>query len=263
MLAATPVLGGVFTPHCAAIHPSRLVRGLARVVEASGVSIFEQTRVRSIAPGRVETDVGTVSAEVVLRATEGYTARARGAAAHRRAGVLADGRDRAAVGGAVGVDRARGPADVQRRPAPDHLRPAHGRRTAGVRRARGAVPLRVAHPSVVRRRAAGLRGPPHGAARDAPAAAGRGVHPPVGRLPRHRPRLGRVGGARPPHRDRLGGRVRRRRRRPPPTSPAAPSPTWSRGPTATWSPSPGSTTAAGPGSPSRCAGWASTQACAR
>ncbi len=73
MLAATPVLGGVFTPHCAAIHPSRLVRGLARVVEANGVSIFEHTRVLSIAPGRVETEVGAVQAEVVLRATEGYT----------------------------------------------------------------------------------------------------------------------------------------------------------------------------------------------
>jgi glycine/D-amino acid oxidase-like deaminating enzyme len=73
MLAATPVLGGSFTPHCAVVHPSRLVRGLARVVEASGVPIFEQTPVLSIAPGRVETEAGTVSAEVVLRATEGYT----------------------------------------------------------------------------------------------------------------------------------------------------------------------------------------------
>ncbi len=98
MLAATPVLGGAFTPHCAAIHPSRLVRGLARVVEASGVPIFEHTRVRSIAPGRVETDAGTVRAEVVLRATEGYTPGLDGPAARRRPGVLADGRDRAALG---------------------------------------------------------------------------------------------------------------------------------------------------------------------
>ncbi len=73
MLAASPVLGGSFTPHCAVIHPSRLVRGLARVVEASGVPIFEQTRVLSIAPGTVRTEQGTVRAEVVLRATEGYT----------------------------------------------------------------------------------------------------------------------------------------------------------------------------------------------
>ena len=73
MLAADRVLGGAFTPHCAAIHPSRLVRGLARLVEASGVTIFEQTRVHSIRPGQVETDAGTLRADYVLRATEGYT----------------------------------------------------------------------------------------------------------------------------------------------------------------------------------------------
>jgi glycine/D-amino acid oxidase-like deaminating enzyme len=74
MLAAESVLGGAFTPHCAAIHPARLVRGLARVVETAGVQVFEKTRVRSIGPGQVETDTATVRAEVVLRATEGYTA---------------------------------------------------------------------------------------------------------------------------------------------------------------------------------------------
>ena len=78
MLAADGVLGAAYTPHCAAIHPARLVRGLARVVEASGVAIFERTRVYGIQPGRVETAVGTVTAEVVLRATEGYTPRLNG-----------------------------------------------------------------------------------------------------------------------------------------------------------------------------------------
>lgn len=74
VLAAENVLGGSFTPHCAAIHPARLVRGLARVVEAAGVPIFERTRVHGIEAGRVETDAGTVRAGIVLRATEGYTA---------------------------------------------------------------------------------------------------------------------------------------------------------------------------------------------
>jgi glycine/D-amino acid oxidase-like deaminating enzyme len=78
LLAAENVLGGSFTPHCAAIHPARLVRGLARVVEASGVPIFEKTRVHGIEAGRVETDAGTVRAGIVLRATEGYTARLDG-----------------------------------------------------------------------------------------------------------------------------------------------------------------------------------------
>jgi glycine/D-amino acid oxidase-like deaminating enzyme len=70
---ATRVLGGTFTPHCAAIHPARLVRGLARVVERAGVTVHESTEVRSIAPGLVHTDRGRVRADVVIRATEGYT----------------------------------------------------------------------------------------------------------------------------------------------------------------------------------------------
>ena len=78
MLSADSVLGGAFTPHCAVVHPARLVRGLARVVESAGVRIFEQTRVRAIAPGMVETDHGTVRAGIVLRATEGYTSRLAG-----------------------------------------------------------------------------------------------------------------------------------------------------------------------------------------
>ena len=81
LLAAEPVLGAAFTPHCATVHPARLVRGLARVVEAAGVHVFEQTPVLGIQPGRVETPAGTVRADVVLRATEGYTPRLRG---HRR-----------------------------------------------------------------------------------------------------------------------------------------------------------------------------------
>lgn len=78
ILAAEPVLGGTYTPHCAVIHPARLVRGLARVVETSGVALFEHTRVLGIEPGQVRTDAGTVRAEVVLRATEGYTPRLAG-----------------------------------------------------------------------------------------------------------------------------------------------------------------------------------------
>jgi len=78
LMAAEHVLGGSFTPHCAAVHPSRLVRGLARVVEASGVRVFEQTTVRRIRPGHVETHAGTVRAEIVVRATEGYTPRLGG-----------------------------------------------------------------------------------------------------------------------------------------------------------------------------------------
>ena len=35
-IAVAGQLGAVYTPHCAAIHPARLARGLAEVVERSG-----------------------------------------------------------------------------------------------------------------------------------------------------------------------------------------------------------------------------------
>jgi glycine/D-amino acid oxidase-like deaminating enzyme len=65
--------GAVFTPHCASLHPARLVRGLADVVEGRGVRIFEATRAFRIDPGRVVTPGGLVSAPTILRATEAYT----------------------------------------------------------------------------------------------------------------------------------------------------------------------------------------------
>ncbi len=68
-------LGGMFMSHCAAIHPAKLVRGLAEVVERLGVRIYELSPVRSIGERTVLTDSGQVRAGVVLRATEGYTPR--------------------------------------------------------------------------------------------------------------------------------------------------------------------------------------------
>jgi glycine/D-amino acid oxidase-like deaminating enzyme len=72
-LRASRVEGGTLVRHCAALHPARLVRGLARVVERRGATIYEGTTVVRAAPRRVETDRGTVRANVVLLATEGYT----------------------------------------------------------------------------------------------------------------------------------------------------------------------------------------------
>ena len=79
---ATDVLGGVYSPDCAALHPARLVRGLARAVERLGVTVHEDTRVTHLARGTIVTDRGTVTAGTVVRALEGYTARLAG---HRRA----------------------------------------------------------------------------------------------------------------------------------------------------------------------------------
>ena len=70
---AAGALGATYTPHCARIHPARLARGLAAAVERRGVDIYEQTTATSIEPRRVTTDRGDVSADVVVRATEGYT----------------------------------------------------------------------------------------------------------------------------------------------------------------------------------------------
>lgn len=74
----TPNHGALFTPHCAAIHPARLVRGLGEVVRELGVQIYEQTPVTRIGNRQIETPSGTVSANRVLRATEGYTDSIRG-----------------------------------------------------------------------------------------------------------------------------------------------------------------------------------------
>lgn len=70
---ATGVLGGTYTPHCAAIHPARLVRGLAMAAEGRGVTIYEGTPALRLRRGAVDTPFGTVRAPVVVRATEAYT----------------------------------------------------------------------------------------------------------------------------------------------------------------------------------------------
>jgi glycine/D-amino acid oxidase-like deaminating enzyme len=70
---ATNVVGGTFTPFCAAIHPARLARGLARAVERRGATIHEHTPVLEISPHSARTAHGTVRAAVVVRATEAFT----------------------------------------------------------------------------------------------------------------------------------------------------------------------------------------------
>lgn len=78
VLRGTRTVGATYTPDCAAIHPARLVRGLADAVERHGVTIHERSPVRSIEPGRAHTANGDVRAGTVIRATEGYTASLRG-----------------------------------------------------------------------------------------------------------------------------------------------------------------------------------------
>lgn len=70
--------GAVWDPHCAKVNPAKLAAGLASLVEGLGVRIFEGTRVDEILPGRAVTAEGTVSADHIIRATEGFTADLRG-----------------------------------------------------------------------------------------------------------------------------------------------------------------------------------------
>jgi len=72
------LLLGSFSPHCARIQPAKLARGLADVVERLGATVYEQTPVTRIEPGRAITPQGTLRATLILRATEGFTARMPG-----------------------------------------------------------------------------------------------------------------------------------------------------------------------------------------
>ena len=65
-------LGAVHMPHCAAIHPARLARGLAEQLEQDGVRIFERSPVSAYAGGTVRTNAGLARADTVILATEGY-----------------------------------------------------------------------------------------------------------------------------------------------------------------------------------------------
>lgn len=86
-LQAEGVLGGTFTPHCAAINPAKLSRGLADAVERRGGLIFERSRVTDIEaasagePALVRARRGQVRSPVVVRATEAWTPTLDG---HRR-----------------------------------------------------------------------------------------------------------------------------------------------------------------------------------
>ena len=82
-IGAARIVGGSFTPHCATVHPLRLARGLAEACARLGVTIREGARVVDIDDGRVTYECGgeraTLRADLVVRATEGYTASLPGA----------------------------------------------------------------------------------------------------------------------------------------------------------------------------------------
>lgn len=75
--------GALYSPHCAAIHPLKLVNGLVDRALSLGVAIVGGFTALQIDPagvaGRVEGRPQRVDAAWVVRATEGYTPRLRGA----------------------------------------------------------------------------------------------------------------------------------------------------------------------------------------
>jgi len=73
MLHVDQAKGGILMSHCAAIHPARLARGLAEVVERMGVRLYDQSAVLEVSDRQVTTAGGAIRAPVILLATEGYS----------------------------------------------------------------------------------------------------------------------------------------------------------------------------------------------
>jgi glycine/D-amino acid oxidase-like deaminating enzyme len=69
-------VGGLREEHCAVVHPAKLSRGLARVVERLGAQVYERTEVTGIDEVggriRVRTNAGAVDAEQVVLATNAW-----------------------------------------------------------------------------------------------------------------------------------------------------------------------------------------------
>jgi glycine/D-amino acid oxidase-like deaminating enzyme len=64
--------GGTFNANTAAVNPAKLVRGVADAAERRGASIYEQTTALAVEPGRVRTSHGTVRAQRIVMALDGY-----------------------------------------------------------------------------------------------------------------------------------------------------------------------------------------------
>ena len=70
-------MGACWEPHCGLLNPVKWVDALRRLADARGVKVYEGTRVETVAREggkfRVATPGGTVTAEKVVFATNGYT----------------------------------------------------------------------------------------------------------------------------------------------------------------------------------------------
>jgi glycine/D-amino acid oxidase-like deaminating enzyme len=74
-VAVGGAIGSMFNPNCATIHPGKLVRGLARVVERLGGKIYEQSTATGYTTGKrpiLHTESGDLRADVVVLCGESY-----------------------------------------------------------------------------------------------------------------------------------------------------------------------------------------------
>lgn len=69
---STVYLGGILDWDAGHLHPLRYCLGLARAAERAGATIFERTEARHVANGEVVTDRGTLRADHVVIAGNGY-----------------------------------------------------------------------------------------------------------------------------------------------------------------------------------------------
>jgi glycine/D-amino acid oxidase-like deaminating enzyme len=75
------VLGAMVVSGMTRIQPAKLVRGLAEAVERLGVRLYESTECLSYDKGEILTPKARVTAPIILRCTEGFTAGIKG---HKR-----------------------------------------------------------------------------------------------------------------------------------------------------------------------------------
>lgn len=80
-LNVSRIITASYTPHCAVVHPAKLIHGLANAVESLGVEIYENTNIAEYSERLVKTKDQQCSANIVIRATEGFTSRLK---KHRR-----------------------------------------------------------------------------------------------------------------------------------------------------------------------------------
>ena len=115
------------SPHCAAVHPLQLAHAVAAEAARTGCASPRASTVDDVGPRRVVTDRGTVRADVVVLATEAYTAQLPG----RRRELLPIysmmiGSEPLSATQWAEIGLADRPTFTER-DEHDHLRPAHGR----------------------------------------------------------------------------------------------------------------------------------------